>query len=261
MQMKKIAVLLALSLLSMQAALAKVVTEEVKYQDGDTQLTGFISYDDAQKGPRPGVIVVHEWWGLNQFAQDKAKELASMGYVAMAIDMYGDGKVTNHPAQAKEWMQTNTMNKEQWRRRASLGLEQLTANAGVDKDRLAAIGYCFGGATVMQMAYAGTPLNGVVSLHGSLPPATQEEASKIQSKVLVLHGEADAFVPAERIVKFKNALAATGADWQFVGFGGARHAFTNPEAGQYGIENLKYDAAADQRSWAYTQEFLAEVLK
>lgn len=259
--MKALTALAALALIWSGSVSAKVVTQEVKYKDGDTQLTGFISYDDEIEGARPGVIVVHEWWGLNQFARDKAAQLAGMGYVAMAIDMYGDGKVTDHPAQAKEWMQTNTTNKELWQRRALLGLDQLKANKLVDKEKLAAMGYCFGGATVMQMAYAGADLDGVVSLHGSLPPASEAEGKNIQSRVLVLHGEADAFIPADRQVKFKEALTAAGADWQFVGFGGVRHAFTNPDAAKYGIDNLKYDEAADKRSWAYTQNFLNELFQ
>jgi dienelactone hydrolase len=139
-------------------------------------------------------------------------------------------------------------------------LEILRGQGQVDRDRIAAIGYCFGGATVMQMAYAGADLDGVVSFHGSLPPATDEQQGQIRSPILIAHGEADGFVPAERIEAFKAALDAAGADWQMVIYGGARHGFTNPGAGEYGMENLRYDPKADARSWALMQDFLSEVL-
>jgi dienelactone hydrolase len=163
---------LALALGLPAGALAEVKTETVQYRDGDQVLTGFIAYDDSLPGKRPGVLVVHEWWGLNDYAKRRAEMLAELGYVAFAADMYGDNRVTEHAADAKGWMMQITENQDAWQRRALAGLEALKASDKVDGERLAAIGYCFGGATVMQMAYAGADLDGVVSFHGSLPVAT-----------------------------------------------------------------------------------------
>jgi len=159
--------LLSVIPLSTQAA---VVTKTVEYKDGDTSLTGYLTYDDGIGGKRPGVIVVHEWWGLNDYARKRAEMLAGLGYVALAIDMYGDGKVTEHAGEASGWMKQITENVDAWQRRALLGLDVLRQHELVSAEQLAAVGYCFGGATVMQMAYAGADLDGVVSFHGSLPP-------------------------------------------------------------------------------------------
>ena len=234
-------------------------TEIVEYQDGDTPLRGFLAFDDALQGKRPGVILVHEWWGLNDYARRRAEMLAELGYVAFAIDMYGDQKVTEHGKEAEAWMTQVTENLAAWQKRALLGLEILKEHELVDPDSTAAVGYCFGGATVMQMAYAGADLDGVVSFHGALPPATEEQQKHIKAKVLVAHGEDDAFIPPERILAFKQALDAAAVDWQMIIYGGARHSFTNPGADGYGIDGLKYDKKADQRSWALMQGFFDEI--
>jgi dienelactone hydrolase len=248
------AVLLAILLPA--AAHAAIQTETVEYKDGETVLKGHLVYDDSLEGKRPGVIVVHEWWGLNDYAKKRAEMLAELGYVAFAVDMYGDDKVTSHAPDAQGWMQQITSNVDAWRARALAGLEALKTNARVDTDDLAAIGYCFGGATVMQMAYAGADLDAVVSFHGSLPPAP--EGADIKASLLAAHGSADSFVPPEKVDAFEQSLDAAGADWQLVAYGGARHGFTNPGAGDYGMDNLKYDANADRRSWALMQSFLDE---
>ena len=242
------------------AALAEVKMESVQYQDGDQTLSGYIAYDDALEGKRPGVLVVHEWWGLNDYAKRRARMLAELGYVAFAADMYGDNKVTEHAADAKGWMMQITENQDAWQRRALAGLEALKASDKVDEERLAAIGYCFGGATVMQLAYAGADLDGVVSFHGSLPVATPEQQKAIKASILVAHGDQDAHVPAERVASFKEALDAAGADWEMAIYAGAKHGFTTPDAGSYGIESLAYDPKADARSWSLMQSFLTEVL-
>jgi dienelactone hydrolase len=242
------------------AAGAAVQTEPVEYQDGDTKLTGYLMYDDAATGKRPGVIVAHEWWGLNDYVKSRAEKLAELGYVAFALDMYGDQRVTEHAQEASGWMKQITENVDQWQARALAGLEVLKQHERVDPERLAAVGYCFGGATVMQMAYAGADLAGVVSFHGSLPPATEEQQKQIKASVLVAHGSADTFVPAERVLAFQQALDAADADWRMITYGGARHGFTNPSAGDHGIENLAYDAQADEDSWAEMKAFLSSVL-
>ena len=163
----EITLTLLLFLLS-QIALGAVETEVVEYQDGDTALRGYLVYDDALEGKRPGVVVVHEWWGLNDYAKQRAEMLAGLGYVAFALDMYGDDRVTARGEEASGWMQQITANLGAWQRRALVGLDILRADERVDADKIAAVGYCFGGATVMQMAYAGADLDGVVSFHGNL---------------------------------------------------------------------------------------------
>jgi dienelactone hydrolase len=238
------------------AASAAIQTETVEYSDGETVLKGHLFYDDSLEGKRPGVIVVHEWWGLNDYAKKRAEMLAELGYVAFAVDMYGDDKVTSHAPDAQGWMQQITSNVDAWRARALAGLDVLKSNERVDTDKLAAIGYCFGGATVMQMAYADADLDAVVSFHGSLPPAP--EGAEIKSSILAAHGAADSFVPPEKVNAFEQSLDALGADWQLVAYGGARHAFTNPGAGEYGMDTHKYDPNADRRSWALMQSFLDE---
>lgn len=236
---------------------AEIKTETIEYQDGDTTLKGQLVYDDSIEGKRPGIIVAHEWWGLNDYAKKRTEMLAELGYVAFALDMYGDDKVTSHAPDAKGWMQQIAGNVEAWQARALAGLEVLKGNERVDTDKLAAVGYCFGGATVMQMAYAGADLDGVVSFHGSLPPAP--EGADIKAKVLAAHGYDDGFVPPEKVDAFEQSLAAAGADWQLAVYSGARHAFTNPNAGEYGIDMLQYNAEADRRSWSLMQSFLDEV--
>lgn len=238
---------------------AAVQVKEVVYQDGDQTLRGYLAWDDAKKGKRPGVMVVHEWWGLNDYAKQRAQQLAEEGYVAFAADMYGPDKVTTHANDAKGWMTQIVSNQEAWQKRALLGLEQLKNSPQVDASRLAAIGYCFGGATVMQMAYAGADLDGVVSFHGSLPPATPDQAANIKSRVLIAHGDADSFIPAERIVKFKQALSDANVDWEMNVYANARHGFTNPDAGDFGMDALAYDEKADKRSWAKMKAFFDEI--
>lgn len=256
--MKKILItLLALSFSSL--SWAEIQIKEVSYKDGDQQLKGYLAWDDSIKGKRPGVMVVHEWWGLNDYAKNRAKMLAEEGYVAFAADMYGADKVTTHANDAKGWMTQITQNQDAWQKRALLGLEQLKSSSKVDTSKLASIGYCFGGATVMQMAYAGADLKGVVSFHGSLPPASPEQAAAIKSSVLIAHGEADAFIPAERIVKFKKALADANVDWEMNIYSGAKHGFTNPGAGEFGMDALAYNEKADRRSWEKMKAFFAEI--
>ncbi len=242
------------------AASAEVRFRNVDYQQDGVSFQGYLAWDDSVEGKRPGVLVVHEWWGLNDYVRERARQLAEMGYVAFAVDMYGSEKVTTHPAQAQEWMTQIVSNVAAWQARALKGLEVLRADEHVDASRIAAIGYCFGGATVMQLAYAGADINGVVSFHGSLPPAPDEALGRIKTHILVAHGSQDAFVPAERIAKFQSQLDKAGADWQMTIYSGTRHGFTNPGADAYGIDNLRYNASADRRSWAAMQRFFDEVL-
>ena len=243
------------------AVQAEVQSKAVEYQYEDMTLTGYLYWDDKLSGKRPGVLVIHEWWGLNDYAKKRARMLAELGYVAFAADMYGNNQVTEKPDQAREWMQEVTADVEGWRERALLGLEQLKASGLVDDDKLAAIGYCFGGATVLHMAYANAPVKGVVSFHGALPAAPEEVKGKIGPRILVLHGQADTFIAPEVVTNFRNKLEEAGADWEMNTYGGVRHGFTNPDAGMFGIDNLAYDKGADERSWARMQGFFGEVFE
>lgn len=244
---------------STAGAFAAVQSESVSYRDGGTALTGRLYWDDSITGKRPGVLVVHEWWGLNDYVRKRAAMLAQLGYVAFALDMYGNDRVTSHPAQAQEWSSATTANTAAWRRRAMQGLERLRASERVDTDKIAAIGYCFGGSTVMQLAYAGADLKAVVSFHGALPLPNGDEAGRIRARVLIEHGNSDAFIPPERVDAFKAALTEAGVAFAFNGHNGARHSFTNPDADSYGIENLKYNKTADEASWRSMKALFGEI--
>jgi len=250
--------ILTLLLASATSTVAEIRTETVTYHEGGTALRGTLCYDDAKPERRPGVLVVHEWWGMNAYAKYRARALAELGHVAFAADMYGDGRVTQNHAEASQWSATITSNLDRWRRRAQAGLDVLRRHRRVDADRLAAIGYCFGGATVMQLAYSDPQLRAAISFHGSLPVPDLADASKIRARILVCHGAADAFVPLGKVDAFQTALHKVGVDWQMVSYGGARHSFTNPAADTYGIEGVAYQAAADRRSWKHLQVFLEE---
>ncbi len=243
-------------------AWSAVQEKTIHYQDGKVALRGTLAWDDAISDPRPGVLVVHEWWGINDYARKRARMLAEAGYVAMAVDMYGQGQSTQHGATAKAWMKQITRHVAAWRRRALAGLAQLQADPHVDPSRLAAIGYCFGGATVMQLAYdPQSALKGVVSFHGSLPALPHPKPGLVKPAVLAYHGNADPFVSPKRIRAFQKALDKAKADWRFVGFDGARHSFTNPEADKSGLKGLGYHPEADRRSWTGMLEFFERIFK
>ena len=244
--------------LGISPASAEVQTKVVPYTHDGEALEGFLAWDDAAEGKRPGVLVVHEWWGLNDYARGRARQLAQLGYVAFALDMYGKGKVTEHPKQAGEWAGTIRRNQDAWRARAMAGLSVLQEQPQVDAGRMAAIGYCFGGSTVLQLAYGGAALAGVVSFHGSLPAATAEQARQIEASLVVCHGAADGFVPRAQIDAFRASLEAGDVDWVFVEYAGAKHSFTNPGADAIGIDGIKYDKHADTRSWRLMQDFFDE---
>jgi dienelactone hydrolase len=252
--------ILLCALLFLGLAQAGVVSQDLAYEDDGLQLRGTLYWDDAISGKRPGVLVYPEWWGLNDYAKLRAKMLAEQGYAVFAADMYGDNRVTDKAAQAKEWMSEVVADGELWVQRANAALKQLQQSELVQADKIAAVGYCFGGGTVLKMAYAGGEgLLGVVSFHGSLPAAPAESKGKIQPQILAYHGQADSFVQPDVAANFQAKLEEAGAQWQMVSFGGVRHSFTNPKVGEYGIDNLKYDELADRRSWSGTLEFLKEL--
>jgi dienelactone hydrolase len=240
---------------------AAVQTKDIDYDHNGTKLRGFLAYDDAATGKRPGVLVVHEWWGLDDYAKRRAKMLAEMGYVAFCPDMYGVGKVTEHPKEAGKMAQTVRMNVQSWRARAQAGLKVLQSQENVDGEKLAAIGYCFGGSTALQLAYSGAPLKAVVTFHAALPTPTAEEAKAIKAGILVCHGADDAFIPEKAIADFKAALDRAGTRYQFESYPGAVHSFTVKEADAKGLKGMGYNEAADKKSWEQMQALFKETLK
>jgi dienelactone hydrolase len=240
---------------------AKITTKTISYQHDGVNLEGFLAYDDSLKGKRPAVLVVHEWWGLNDYVRSRAEQLAGMGYVAFALDMYGKGKVTQHPSQAGEWMKQIRSNVYQWQQRALAGLEVLKNHPKTDVDRIAAIGYCFGGATVQQLAYSGADIRGVVSFHGSLLLPISEQIQKVKAKILICHGAADPFTKRGELEKYISAMESSALDYRMAIYGGARHGFTNPGANKIGMDGLKYSKSADLRSWADMKVFFTEIFQ
>ncbi len=249
----------SLSFLGLTEAQGKLITQKVAYKQDGAVFQGFLAYDDAVSGKRPGVLVVHEYWGLNDYARKRAEQLAGLGYVAFAGDMYGEGRVTTDPKEAARWAGELRGNPPVLRARAQAALKVLTDNSRVDPRRLAAIGYCFGGTTVLELAASGADLAGVVSFHGGIPKLTPEEAKAIKARILILHGADDPHVPAADIAAYQEALRQAGVDWQMVYYGGAVHAFTNPAAGSNKASGVAYNASADRRSWRAMQDFFKEI--
>lgn len=254
--------LLAILSLPLHAA---VQTRVIDYKATDgTQLRGYFAWDDAIREKRPGVVVVHEWWGLNDYAQRRARELAALGYPALAIDMYGNGQTADNPKDAGHLMHTVVGDTERQYARSLAGLELLKAQPQVDAKRVAAIGYCFGGKMVLDMARRNMELAGVVSFHGALATATRAEKGKIKASVLVLNGEADGFIPPADIDALKTEMKTAGADFTFVNYPGAKHGFTSTDADSLAKEHgmdIAYNPDADADSWARMQAFLQRIFR
>ena len=254
------AVILAIAIAPLQAA---VVGKEVSYQTGDTVMKGYLAYDDALTGKRPGILVVHEWWGHNSYARKRAEMLAGLGYTAMAVDMYGGGKTADHPDNAGKFATAVRQNQDMMQARFNAARHYLNSHETVDPELNAAIGYCFGGSVVLGMARSGADLDGVVSFHGGLdglPPV----ADKVTAKILVANGADDPFVSKESIELFKKEMETAGADFEFINYPGARHSFTNPEANVFGEKfglPLEYNAEVDKASWQKMQQFLDSIFR
>ena len=243
---------------------AAVKSKTVTYQDGETKMVGYLAYDDKFKGKRPGVLVVHEWWGHNEYVRERARKLAKLGYVAFALDMYGDGKTADHPKDAGTFAGQVRGNLPMATARFKAALQQLKASEFTDPDKIAAIGYCFGGGVVLEMARAGVDLAGVVSFHGSLGTSHPAEKGKVKAKVLVLNGEADPFTKPEQITAFKQEMDNAGVSYEFINYPGAKHAFTNPGATALGKKfnlPLEYSPSADKASWKRMQRFFKDIFK
>ncbi len=246
------------------SGVAALKSEEIVYRVGDNDFTGYLVYDDAVKGKRPGVLVVHEWWGLNDYARKRADMLAKLGYTAFALDMYGTGKVADHPDDARSFMQAVTGNMPEAEKRFDKAKSILQQQPTVDASHIAAIGYCFGGGIVLHMARVGDDLDGVVSFHGSLSTDVPAQKGKVKARVLVFTGAADPFAPPEVVSAFAQEMQRAGVDYQLISYPGAKHSFTNPDADKFGERfgmPLAYDKHADEDSWERTRTFLAQIFK
>lgn len=240
---------------------AAITTEEVTYAAGNVTAKGFLARPDDSE-IHPGVLVVHEWWGLNDYTRKRATMLAEMGYVALAVDMYGDGKTAEHPSDATEFMNTIVNNMPEGRARFEAALKFLAEQPGVNPDKIAAIGYCFGGGVVLQMAAEDVPgLVGVASFHGG-PTAEIPDGVTPKASMLVLHGEADAMIPMAAIEDFKSRMSAASVRYKVVTYPEAKHGFTNPgadaKAAEFGIP-IGYQATADTQSWEELTKFLTQI--
>lgn len=241
------------------AALAGIKAEVVEYKHGDILLEGYLVYDDGILEKRPGVLVVHEWTGLGEYAKRRAEQLARLGYVAFAVDMYGKGIRPTNPKDAEAQATIYRSDRQLMRDRVKAGLWALMQNKFTDPNRMAAIGYCFGGGTVLELARSGAPVTGVVSFHGNLDTPNPNDARGIKAKVLVLHGASDPYVPSAQVDAFEKEMTEAGVDWQLISYGGVVHSFTNPEAGKDKSKGVAYDSVADQRSFAAMKQFFTEI--
>jgi dienelactone hydrolase len=265
--MKKVLIVAILMLLSQTgfASADKMIEgKEVQYSAGGVVMKGYLAYDMNIRGKRPGVLVVHEWWGLNEYARKRARMLAELGYTALAVDMYGDGKQAMHPDEAGKLSSELMKNFDSAKNRFTAAMEFLKKQPPVDPDRIAAIGYCFGGGIVLNMARQGIDLKGVASFHGVLAAVKPALPGTVKAQILVLQGADDKFVTPEQIVAFKQEMKNAGADFRFVAYPGAVHGFTNPDADELGKKfnlSLAYNAEADKKSWEELTKFLSAIFK
>lgn len=239
-----------------------IVGVEVSYATDSTEMKGYIVYDESIEGKRPGILVVHEWWGHNNYTRERANMLAELGYTALAVDMYGDGKQAEHPEDAGKFMNQVISNMDEAKARFMKAIETLQNHPSVDADKIAAIGYCFGGSVVLTMANAGVDLDAVAAFHSGLDLPIQPNAETLKVKILVCNGAADPFIPSESVEKFKADMDAVGADYKYISYENAVHAFTSPDADELGKKfdlPLAYDEKADNDSWSELQTLLKSV--
>ncbi|BBJ24662.1 dienelactone hydrolase family protein [Candidatus Nitrotoga sp. AM1P] len=245
------------------ASYAAVQGKEVTYNANGINLKGYIAYDDAIKGKRPGILVVHEWWGHNEYARKRARMLAERGYTALAVDMYGDGQQAHHPDDAGKLASNLAKNTELAKARFESAYNLISKEMTVDSNRIAAIGYCFGGSVVLHMARIGEPLKAVMSFHGDLGTEHPAETGKVKARIASFTGEDDPMIPATQVAAFKQEMEKAGVTYKAMTYPSAKHSFTNPDADKYGQEfklPLAYNAAADKASWDEGMAFLADAL-
>lgn len=263
--MKRRILLYITLMLAATAANAALQEKEVSYEANGTKLKGYIAWDDAVQGKRPGILVVHEWWGLNDYARKRARMLAEHGYTALALDMYGNGKQAHHPDDAQKFSSEVSQNAALAKARFEAALDLLKKQETVDADNIGAIGYCFGGTVVLNMALSGEPLKVVESFHGGgLGTLPKAEAGKVKTHIASFTGEADPFIPAAAVAAFRQNMEQAGVTSLIVTYPGAMHSFTSKDADKYGKEfklPMAYNAAADKDSWTQGLAFMAEAFK
>jgi dienelactone hydrolase len=265
---KMVVVLLAiagvLGLEGIAISAPKIVGKRVEYNVDGVRMKSYLAYDEKIQSRRPGVLVVPEWWGVNDYVRKRARMVAGLGYAALAVDMYGEGKEAKTPAEAQKWSSDVMENFDTGRARFLAALKFLQEQSIVHRGEIAAIGYCFGGGVVLNMARQGVGLKGVVSFHGELTAVKPAQPGTIKAKILVLTGGNDQFVPPEKVEAFKKEMKAAGADFRIISYPGAMHSFTNPEADALGKKfklPIGYNAQADQKSWDEMKRFLKDLFK
>ncbi len=235
-------------------------TEDIDYRDGETSLNGFLAYDESVEGKRPGILVVHEAWGLGDHVIERAKMLARLGYVAFAVDMYGDRRQVGDLPAAMELIGDLRSSPAKFRGRIGAALDVLRSRPNVDASKIAAIGFCFGGTTVLELARGGADVAGVVSFHGGLQTTSPAEPGTIKASVLVCTGADDPMIPPQQVVEFEDEMRKSGADWQVISYGDTVHSFTNPDAGKaVSLPGVAYNELTDKRSWAAMRAFFDEI--
>ena len=240
---------------------AEVRYEKVEYKQGDTVCEGLLVYDDIFQGKRPGIIVAHQWKGVSDYEKMRAELLAQRGYVVLCSDVYGKGVRANNPADAAALAGKYKNDRPLLRARINAALDFLRKQERVNAQQIAAIGYCFGGTTVLELARSGADVKGIVSFHGGLSTPTPGDAKNIKAKVLACHGADDPFVPPEEVLAFEKEMREAKVDWQLTAYGNAVHSFTDKSAGNDNSKGAAYNAQADLRSWREMKMFLDEVLR
>jgi len=244
-------------------AQAEIKTKEFDYKQNGTTLKGFLAYDSSIKGKRPGILVVHEWWGHNKHARERAKMLAEIGYTALAVDMYGDGKLANHPRKAGEYMSKAFNNWNTSKARFVKAKEALQSHKTVDAEYIGAIGFCFGGEVSLRMARAGADLVGVVAFHSALP--LQPKVKDMKASVLVINGSKDGFLKPETVGTFSSQMMESNADFTYMSLAGVKHSYTNRQADKFrkkfDIPALEYNKQADERAWTAMRKFFKRIFE
>jgi dienelactone hydrolase len=253
--------LIVSSTLGAAPASAALRGQIVDYKEGKTILEGYVVYDDAIQGKRPGIVVVHDWMGVSDFTKGKADSLAKMGYVALAADIYGKDSRPKDTTEAMTLAMKYKGDRALLRRRAQAALDTLLAQPQTDPGKVAAIGFCFGGTAALELARSGAPLVGVVTFHGGLDTPTPADAKNIKAKILVLHGADDPHVPPDQVAAFEKEMNDAHVDWQLIKYSGAVHAFTIPSAGNDNSKGAAYNAKADRRSWQAMKDFFSEIFE
>ncbi len=256
--MKCLCAFIFIFLFSMDAH-AKIQAETVEYKHGGVILEGYLVYDDSFKGRVPGVLIAHEWTGIGPYVKNRARQIAALGYAAFCADIYGKGVRPADTTEAARQAAIYRSNRQLMRERAKAGLEEFKKRKFVDPKRIAAIGYCFGGGTVLELARGGADISGVVSFHGNLDTPHPEDAKNIRAKILACHGADDPFVTQEHVIAFQNEMRAGHCDWQLNIYANAAHSFTNPDSGNDPAKGVAYNKEADRRSWEAMVSFFKEI--